>query len=61
MYPSKMSFIIEGEIKTFYVKQKLKEFMITKPKVTSGTLHREGEDKHNQENNENNNSPYISR
>jgi hypothetical protein len=31
IYPTKLSFIIEEEIKTFYNKQKLKEFRTTKP------------------------------
>jgi hypothetical protein len=31
VYPSKLSFLIEGEMKTFHNKQKLKEFMTTKP------------------------------
>jgi hypothetical protein len=30
-YPEKLSFLIEGEIKTFHNKQKLKESMTTKP------------------------------
>jgi hypothetical protein len=29
MYPAKLSFMIEVEIKTFHKKQKLKEFMTT--------------------------------
>jgi hypothetical protein len=40
--PAKLSSIIEGEIKTFHNKQKLKEFMTTKPllqKILSGILH----------------------
>jgi hypothetical protein len=31
VYPSKLSFLIKGEIKTFHNKEKLKEFMTTKP------------------------------
>jgi hypothetical protein len=31
LYYQKLSFISEGEIKTFHYKQKLKEFMTTKP------------------------------
>jgi hypothetical protein len=31
MYPAKLSFIIEGEIKTFDDKEKLNNFMTTKP------------------------------
>jgi hypothetical protein len=30
VYPAKLSFLIEGEIKTFHKKEKLKEFMTTK-------------------------------
>jgi hypothetical protein len=42
VYPAKLSFLIEGEIKTFYNKEKLKEFMTTKPalqKILKGLLH----------------------
>ena len=31
LYPASLSFIIEGEIKAFPDKQKLKEFMTAKP------------------------------
>ena len=31
LYPAKLSFRIEGQIKSFPVKKKLKEFTITKP------------------------------
>jgi len=31
LYPARLSFRIEGEIKSFPDKQKLKEFMTTKP------------------------------
>jgi len=31
LYPARLSFRIEGEIKSFSDKQKLKEFMTTKP------------------------------
>jgi hypothetical protein len=31
VYPAKLSFIIEGEIKTFHNKEKLREFVTTKP------------------------------
>jgi hypothetical protein len=30
-YPENVLFIIEGEVKTFFDKQKVKEFMTTKP------------------------------
>ena len=33
LYPAKLSFRIEGEIKSFPDKKKLKEFIITKPLV----------------------------
>jgi hypothetical protein len=42
VYPAKLSFLIEGEIKTFHNKEKLKEFMTTKPalqKILKGLLH----------------------
>ena len=41
LYPAKLSFRIEGEIKAFPDKQKLKEFMTTKPalqEILRGTL-----------------------
>jgi hypothetical protein len=47
----KLSFIIEGERKSFHNKQKLKEFMSTKPtlqKIPRGILYTEEED--NEEN-----------
>jgi hypothetical protein len=50
MDSAKLSFIIEGEIKNFHDKQRLKEFT-TKPKlqkILKGILHTE--DKHNHEN-----------
>jgi hypothetical protein len=39
--PEKLSFIIEGEIKNFHDKEKLKELMPTKPalKTLKGILH----------------------
>jgi hypothetical protein len=52
LYPAKLSFTIEGEIKTFE-KQKLKQFMTTKlapQKIPEGILHREEEDKYHYEN-----------
>jgi hypothetical protein len=39
VYPTKLSFIIEKEIKTFHNKQKLKEFMTTK--LTLKKIHKE--------------------
>jgi hypothetical protein len=44
VYPTKLSFLIEGEIKTFHNKEKLDEFMTTKPalqKALKGLLHTE--------------------
>jgi hypothetical protein len=44
MYPAKLSFKIEGEIKIFLNKQKLKEFIATKSalqKIFKGNLHTE--------------------
>ena len=41
LYPVRLSFRIEGEIKAFLDKQKLKEFMTTKPalqEILMGTL-----------------------
>ncbi|KAF0875498.1 LORF1 protein, partial [Crocuta crocuta] len=41
LYPARLSFRIEGEIKAFPDKQKLKEFMTTKPalqEILRGTL-----------------------
>jgi hypothetical protein len=46
VYPAKVSFLIKGEIKTFHNKEKLKEFMITKPalqKILKGLLYIEEE------------------
>jgi hypothetical protein len=31
LYPAKLTFLIEGEIKTFHNKEQLKEFVTTKP------------------------------
>jgi hypothetical protein len=42
VYPAKLSFLIEGEIKTFHNKEKPKEFMTTKPtlqKILKVLLH----------------------
>jgi hypothetical protein len=52
-YPAQLSFITEGELKTFYDKQKLKKFMNTKPalqKILKGILHTEEEDQCSHEN-----------
>jgi hypothetical protein len=50
LYPAKLSFTIDGGIKVFHGKQKLKQHMTTKPpvqKILIGVLHREKENKHN--------------
>jgi hypothetical protein len=42
VYPAKLTFLIEGKIKTFHNKEKLKEFATTKPtlqKILKGVLH----------------------
>uniref|UniRef100_A0A5F9DF57 L1 transposable element RRM domain-containing protein n=1 Tax=Oryctolagus cuniculus TaxID=9986 RepID=A0A5F9DF57_RABIT len=44
LYPAKLSFVNEGEIKTFHNKQKLKEFVATRPalqKMIKDVLHTE--------------------
>jgi hypothetical protein len=44
VYPAKLSFLIEGDIKTFHNKQKIKEFTATKPvlqTIFKGLLHME--------------------
>jgi hypothetical protein len=51
-YPAKLSFKIHGEIKVFHDKQKLKQYMTTKPplgKIIQGILHTESESKQNHE------------
>jgi hypothetical protein len=50
IYPEKLTFLIEGEIKPFYNKQNLKEFMTTKStlqRILKGIPHIE--DIHRQE------------
>jgi hypothetical protein len=52
LYPAKLSFKIDGAIKVFHDKQKLKQFMTTKPtlqKILQGILHTENESKQNHE------------
>jgi hypothetical protein len=51
LYPAKPSFEIEGEIKTFHNKQKLKQYMTIQPVLqkTHKESYREDEDKHSQE------------
>jgi hypothetical protein len=51
-YPAKLSFKIDGTIKVFHGKQKLKQYMTTKPplqKILQGILHTENEGKQNHE------------
>jgi hypothetical protein len=50
--PAKLSFKMDGAIKVFHYKQKLKQYMTTKPplqKILQGILHRESESKENYE------------
>jgi hypothetical protein len=52
LYPAKLSFKIEGTIKVFHDKQKLKQYTMTKPplqKILQGILHTENESKQNHE------------
>jgi hypothetical protein len=61
VYPAKLSFLIEGEIKTFYNKEKLKEFATTKPalqKILKGLLHVEEETRVRQEDSRKN-KPFL--
>jgi hypothetical protein len=49
LYPAKLSFKIDGEIKVFHGRQKLKQYMTIKPplqKILKGILHTEDENKH---------------
>jgi hypothetical protein len=50
LYPAKLSFKIDGAIKVFHDKQKLKQYMTTKPplqKILQRILHTENESKQN--------------
>jgi hypothetical protein len=52
VYPAVLSFKIDGEIKVFHDKQKLIQYMTTKPplqKILQGILHTESESKQNHE------------
>jgi hypothetical protein len=52
LYPAKLSFKIDGTIKVFHDKQKLKHYMTTKPplqRILQGILHTENESKQNHE------------
>jgi hypothetical protein len=51
-YPAKQSFKLDGAIKIFYDKQKLKQYITTKSplqKILQGILHTEDESKQNDE------------
>jgi hypothetical protein len=52
LYPAKLSFKIDGAIKVFHDKQKLKQYMTIKPplqKILQGILHTESDSKQNHE------------
>jgi hypothetical protein len=52
LYPAKLSFNIDGEIKVFHDKQELNQYVTTKPplqKIPQGILHTESETQHNHE------------
>jgi hypothetical protein len=52
LYPAKLSLKIDGAIKIFHDKQKLKQYMTTKPplqNILQGILHTKYESKQNQE------------
>jgi hypothetical protein len=52
LYPAKLSFKKDGNIKVFHDKQKLKQYMTRKPplqKILKGILHTENESKQNHE------------
>jgi hypothetical protein len=52
LYPAKLSFKIDGTIKGFHDKQKVKQYVTTKPplqKILQGILHTESETQHNHE------------
>jgi hypothetical protein len=52
LYPAKLSFNIHGTIKVFQDKQKLKQYMTTKPhlqKILQGIMHTENESKQHHE------------
>jgi hypothetical protein len=52
LYPAKLSFKIDGAIKVFHDKQKLKQYVTTKATlqmILQGILHTESETQHNHE------------
>jgi hypothetical protein len=51
LYPAKLSFNLKGEIKTFQDKDKLKQFITTKPalqRILEGIMHMEQNEKQSQ-------------
>jgi hypothetical protein len=52
LYPAKLSFKIDEGIEVFHEKQKLEQYMTTKPplqRILKGILHTEDENKHDHE------------
>jgi hypothetical protein len=52
LYPAKLSFKIDGTMKVFHDKQKLKQYVTTKPplqKILQGIMHTDNESKQNHE------------
>jgi hypothetical protein len=52
LYPAKLSFKMDGVIRVFHDKQKLKQYVTTNPplqKIHQGILHTESETQHNHE------------
>jgi hypothetical protein len=52
LYPGQLSFKIDGAIKLFHDKQKLKQYVTKKPplqKILKGILHTESKTQHNHE------------
>jgi hypothetical protein len=47
LYPAKLLFKINGAIKIFHNKQKLKQYMTTKQKILQGILYTDNESKQN--------------
>jgi hypothetical protein len=50
LYPAKLSFRMDGAIKVFHDKKKLKQYVTMKPplqKILQGILHRENKTQHN--------------
>jgi hypothetical protein len=52
LYPAKLSFKVDRAIKVYHDKQKLRQYVTTKPplqKILQGILHTESETQHNHE------------